>query len=191
MTKTHLHQRLNSGRLNKDQINTLVSELILFPQLTGALLDEVFEQDHNGESFNASWVFDHLMRKRLTYLLPYLDSYVKRLPNLKSESCTRPMVHVLEMLNTKYFKSKDPTFVRAITPDHQEIMLTVCFDWLIGEHKVAAKVFAMTNLFYLGEKYTWVWPELKSVLEQQIPHGTAGFKSRGGKILNALKKLGH
>ena len=70
-------------------------------------------------------------------------------------------------------------------------MVAICFDWLIEEHKVATKVFAMTSLFYLGEKYAWIRPELRSVIELQMPTATAGFKNRGGKILLGLKNLGY
>lgn len=191
MTPAILKQRLNSGRLNKAQIDQLVNELTLHPELTKTLLGEVVVQDSTGESFNASWVFDHLMRKKLDYLLPHITFFIQGATSLKSESCMRPMAHVMELLNKRYFKKKDSRYIEAITLSHQQQMITLCFDWLIEEHKVATKVFAMTSLFYLGEKHDWVRPELKSVLELQIVKGTAGFKNRGGKILTNLKNLGY
>ncbi len=189
MTEQQLHIALNSGRLSKEKINRLVGQLSLHPELTGSLLQEVFDQDKT-DSFNASWVFDHLMRKKLDYLLPHLEKFSIGLLELQSESIIRPMAHVCELLMEAYFKKKDPIFIKHMTPEQLERIMTVCFDWLIGDHKVAAKVFAMSSLFYLGSKYDWVHPELKMVLEQQIHEGTAGFKSRGGKTLMALEKLG-
>jgi hypothetical protein len=177
--------------LNKVRIDELVQELSIRPELTAPLLEEVFAQDATGDSFNASWVFDHLMRKKLDFLLPHLDRFVEGTANIKTESCMRPMAHVMELLNETYFKRKNPKYINAITPQLQEQMVTICFDWLIENHKVATKVFAMTSLFYLGEKHPWVHPELVSILELQIAQGTAGFKNRGGKILNQLKNLGY
>lgn len=90
-----------------------------------------------------------------------------------------------------YYKAKHPLFINALSLSYLEKMATVCFDWLIEEHKVATKVFVMTSLFYLGETFDWIRPELKSVLEQHLPQGSAGFQNRGIKILNKLKKLGY
>ncbi|UJH67663.1 adenylosuccinate lyase [Allomuricauda sp. SCSIO 65647] len=190
MTKEQLHQKLNSGRLSKVQIDGLVAELEQHPELVGHLLQEVFEED-KGDTFNASWTFDHLMRKKLPYLLPFLQPFVDGLETLRSQSCIRPMAHVCELLTIAYFKKKDPAFQKNISDENLEQLVTVCFDWLIGQNKVAAKVFAMTSLSHLGEKFDWVHPELKMVLEQTISSGTAGYKNRAKKTLDRLKALRH
>ncbi|WP_431121706.1 adenylosuccinate lyase [Flagellimonas flava] len=190
MTPEELHIALNSGRLSKKSIDGLVAELAVLPNRTGNLLQEVFDQDKT-DSFNASWVFDHLMRKKLVYLLPYLDEFTGGLSKLTNESGIRPMAHVCELLCEAYFKKKDETFVKNMTAEHLEKIMTVCFDWFIGEHKVAAKVFAMSSLFYLGTKFDWVHPELKMILEDTIAQGTAGYKNRAKKTLDKLTVLGH
>ena len=190
MTEERLHAALNSGRLSKVQISAMVEKLELHPELTGRLLQEVFAQDKT-DAFNASWVFDHLMRKKLVYLLPYLDEFTGGLSRLSNESGIRPMAHVCEMLCETYFKRKDKAFVNNMTAEHLEKIMTTCFDWLIGEHKVAAKVFAMSSLFYLGAKFDWVRPELKMILEDTIAQGTAGYKNRAKKTLDKLAVLGH
>ncbi|MGW9686609.1 hypothetical protein [Flagellimonas sp. 2504JD1-5] len=189
MTEQQLHAALNSGRLSKEQINQLVDQLVRLPELTGPLLQEVFDQDGT-DSFNASWTFDHLMRKKLVYLLPHFEKFTEGLAGLKSESIIRSMAHVCEFSMEAYFEVKDPVFTKNITSEQLERILTVCFDWLIGTHKVAAKVFAMSSLYYLGLKYDWVHPELKMVLEQQHHRDSAGYKSRAKKTLAKLRKLG-
>jgi len=189
VTENQLHLALNSGRLSKPEITNLVDELATKPELTGSLLQQVFDQD-NTDSFNAGWVFDHLMRKKLVYLLPHFENFTLGLPKLRSESIIRPMAHVCEMSIEAYFKTKDPIFVEYMTPEQLERILTVCFDWLIGDHKVAAKVFSMSSLYYLGLKYDWVHPELQMILEQQMHEGTAAYKSRASKTLAKLRELG-
>ncbi|SHG23888.1 hypothetical protein [Flagellimonas flava] len=190
MTEGQLHTELNSGRLSKERISGLVAILEVHPKLTGNVLQEVFLQDKS-ESFNASWVLDHLMRKRLVYLLPHMDAFTKGLSTLTNESAIRPMAHTCEMLCEAYFKVKDPVFIRTISDAHLERIMTACFDWFIGPHKVAAKVFAMSSLYYLGTKFSWVHPELKQILEDTISQGTAGYKNRGKKTLDKLIQLGH
>ncbi|WP_350285487.1 adenylosuccinate lyase [uncultured Croceitalea sp.] len=156
------------------------------PELVEPLLKEVFRQDKIND-FNASWVFDHLMRKRLVFLLPHLELFTKGLSTIASESCMRPMAHTCELLTEAYYKERLPIFAENITEKHLERIVNTCFDWLIGEHKVATKVFAMTSLFYLGLQFKWIHPELQLVLEDSIPKGTVGYKNRAKKTLQAIK----
>jgi len=178
---------LNSGRLSKLRINELVNQLEHRPDLVKPLLDEVFRQDKEGE-FNASWVFDHLMRKQLAFLVPHIDYFMNGIAKLTTESCMRPMAHTCELLTEAYFRKRQPQFT-TIAVDDLEPLVSVCFDWLIGNHKVATKVFAMTSLFYLGFHFTWIHPQLKPVLEDTIAKGTAGYKNRGQKLLATLKNM--
>ena len=101
------------------------------------------------------------------------------------------MAHVMELLTIALFVNKQASFLKAIDSTQQEQMVTVAFDWLIGNYKVATKVFAMTSLFHLGTNFPWVRLELRSIIEQQMMNGTAGLVNRGSKILEALKKLGY
>lgn len=189
MTKEELHISLNSGRISKSQIDVLVSQLEKVPQLTEELFNEVLLEDKIG-TFNASWTFDHLMRKKLNYLLPFFENFANGLSKLQTESCIRPIAHVCEMVCEAYFKKNNPDFTQNITDDQLEKILTSCFDWLIGPMNMAPKVFAMTSLYYLGLKFDWVHPELKLVLEDSYASGTTGYKNRAKKTLDKLAKLG-
>ncbi len=187
MTEEQLRQQLNSGRLSKERIIGLVHTLLEHPQLTKTLWLEVLQQDKEGE-FNASWVFDHLVRKRPTLVLPFVNDFIGNLKNLQSESCIRPMAHSCQLLTEAYFEKKNPEYLRAISNESLEELVTVCFDWFIGEHKVAAKVFAMTCLYHLGTRFDWIHPELLQILQDTIASGTAGYQSRGKKILAKLRE---
>ena len=61
------------------------------------------------------------------------------------------------------------------------------FDWLIGNHKVAAQAYSMTCLLLLGEKFDWIHPELKMILEQNYAVGSAAYKARARMTLAKLK----
>ncbi|MEM9363784.1 MAG: hypothetical protein AAGA43_14185 [Bacteroidota bacterium] len=190
MNEALLHTELNSGRLSKAKIDTLVLQLELHPELTLTLVNQVFEEDKKDE-FNASWVLDHLLRKKLVYLLPHFEEFTLGLAKMESESCIRPMAHICQMVTETYFEKKDKTFIENINSDQLERVMTVCFDWLIGSHKIAAKVFSMTSLYYLGMQFDWVHPELKLVLEETIANGTSGYKNRAGKTLDKLVAMGY
>ena len=189
MTENELHIAMTSGRLSKAQVDVLVGNLIHQPKLAEALFKEILLEDQEG-TFNASWTFVHLMRKRLPYLLPFFGVFLEGLGTLKTESCIRPMAGVCEMVCEAYFKKKDPAFVKNITDDQLETMLTCCFDWLISPMNMAPKVFSMTSLYYLGLKFPWVHPELKQVLLDTYPSGTTCYQNRAKKTLDKLAKLG-
>ena len=188
MTASELHSILTSGRLSKEKIMLLVAELHHTPKLVKTLLDVIWLEDKEG-TFNASWVFDHLMRQKLDYLLPYIKAFSTGLAGLNSESCIRPMAHVCELLVLERYKKKDPIYAKALSQEDLERIVSACFDWLIGSRKVAAKVFAMTSLFYLGTEFKWIHAELKPILENSINSGTIGYKNRAIKTLSALKTM--
>lgn len=54
---------------------------------------------------------------------------------------------------------------------------------------VAIKVFAMTTAYNIARSYPEILTELKATIEMQLPHGSAGFKSRGNKICRKIDGL--
>ena len=69
---------------------------------------------------------------------------------------------------------------------HGEIM-NICFKYLESPTEaLAVKVFSMSVLGDLAKKYPEIKSELKLLIEDQLPHQTAGFKSRAKKILKKL-----
>lgn len=190
MTKEELHIALHSGRLSKADIDSLVDKLIFQPTMVGALLNEILIEEKEG-TYNASWTFRHLIEKKLDYILPYFDDFTEMLEKLTSEATIRAMACVCEMVCVAYFKKKDPAFQKNVTDDHLEKIMTACFDWLISDMNMAPKVFSMTSLYYLGQKFDWVYPELRQVLEDTYTTGTTGYQNRAKKTLDKLAQIGH
>jgi len=186
LTSAQLHSTLTSGRLSKKQVTVLVEELTNYPELVGTLLEAIWIEDSNN-SFNASWTFDHLMRKKLDYILPFIKEFTNGLENLNSESCIRSIAHVCELIVLRRYKKKDSCYQENITKNSLELIVSACFDWLIGSKKVAAKVFAMTSLLYLGTEFKWIHPELRPILENTIHSGTVGYKYRAKKTLEIMR----
>ncbi len=181
-------QKLNQNRLNKEEILNLVAVILRQPQLMHPLIITSFEQDLQKSSFNASWVLDHTLRNKKTLLLPYFELFLNGLAEVKTESCLRPFAHIVQLSCIAYYKEKHFSFRQTIQKSHLEALTTFCFDWLIGNHKVATKVFAMTSLYYLGLDFSWVHRQLQGVLENEIHTGTAAYKSRAKKTLDLLAK---
>ena len=189
MTAEQLHTALHSGRLSKADVDQLVGELMLQPNMVKPLLKEILVEEREG-TFNASWTFRHLMQQKLDYLLPFLNEFTELLGNLTSEATIRAMACVCEMVCIAYFKKKDPTFKKNVIDEQLEKIMTACFDWLISDMNMAPKVFSMTCLYYLGLKFDWVHPELRQVLEDTYATGTTGYQNRAKKTLDKLAQIG-
>ena len=72
---------------------------------------------------------------------------------------------------------------------HGEVM-NICFTFLESPTEaLAVKVFSMTVLGNLAKQYPEIKAELKLLIEYQLPHQSAGFKSRAKKVLKDLDKV--
>ena len=76
-------------------------------------------------------------------------------------------------------------------PDHllgeaTDILFNIMMD---RNEPIANKVFTMTTLYNICKREPDLANELKIIIEDQMPYGSAGFKSRGLKTLKKLEAL--
>ncbi|WP_010517925.1 hypothetical protein [Croceivirga radicis] len=188
MNAKELKNELNDKRIRKPEIVRLVTEITSKPDLVNTLLEEMFLADAKGNNFNASWLLDHVLRKELALIYPYLNLFCKSISSLKNESNLRPVAHIIEMLVLQYYVKRDKNLITILKKIQLEQLTTTCFDWLIGDHKIATQVFCTTALYHLGTTFNWVHPELIGILENKMDKGSTGFKNRAEKTLNLLYK---
>ena len=123
--------------------------------------------------WKAAWVFDHVYQEDKGLILPYIDTLITLFKESKSQSVLRICGKLL-------------TF-HPVTDKLDGDFINVCFDMLISPNvAVAIKVHAMQLVFNISEVYPELKPELKIVIQEQIPNNTAGFKSRANKLLKKL-----
>ena len=78
----------------------------------------------------------------------------------------------------------------TVPEKHQGKLLSRCFDFLTDSNQpIAIKAFSMTVAHNLSKEYPDIVPELKASIENLLPNGSAGIKSRGNKILKEINKL--
>jgi hypothetical protein len=66
----------------------------------------------------------------------------------------------------------------------------ICFELLLSRQQpIAVKVFSMTVLYNIAKEESELANELKIVIEDQMDYSSAGFRSRGNKILKGLNKI--
>ncbi len=64
-------------------------------------------------------------------------------------------------------------------------VMHLCFQYVESpDEAVAIKAFSLTILGNLSKKYPAIIPEIKLLIENQLPHQTAAFKQRAKKLLN-------
>ncbi len=186
MNKAQLYKALdyiNHSREKRMEMALLVSKN---PHLVQPLLEIAFE-DINLISSKACWVMEFTAKENLPYLFPYLNRFTETIGSLKLDSSVRPMAKICEYLVTGYFQKKDAVVRNALKEKHLEEITSACFDWLIGNHKVAAQAYSMTCLLLLGRKFDWIHPELKLILEQNYISGSAAYKARARMTLKKIK----
>jgi len=75
----------------------------------------------------------------------------------------------------------------AIPKKYQGQVMNVCFEYLESPTEaVAIKAFSLTVLGSLAKQYPEIIPEVKLLIEDQLPHQTAAFKSRAKAFLKSV-----
>lgn len=145
------------------------------PELIRILL-EVSWQDAEPWSQRASRVVSICSCKYPELFTPYVSISIKKLDKLKSEGLRR---NILKIFFEKNFKlsQRDKTY-----------LLNICFDFLSGPYSVSVKVYSMDILYKLSLNLPEIQRELCEVIENQLADASAGFKSRGIKLLKKVMR---
>lgn len=172
---------VNASRQGRSEMATFI---LAHPQHFRPLIEIALETNTDLGS-RASWVVEFVIKKKPELLYPHLDYFTRGLEDLQRESSIRPMAKICELLTLNYYepKGRKPP---PLTLENRERITAACFDWLISAGKVAPKAYSMQSLVLLGWEFKWVRGELKAILEQEYPEGSAGYKARARKILKKL-----
>ena len=123
----------------------------------------------------AAWPLSICVEKHPTLIKPHLKAIVT--------FCEKPGVHDAVKRNTMRLLQyvKIPKSLMGKVAD-------LAFGYLSSPAEpIAVKVFAMTVLTHLAEEFPELKNELIPLIEKQMPYGSAGFRSRGMKLLKILK----
>ena len=107
---------------------------------------------------------------------PYMGTMIEHLKAPKHDAIARAVV--------RWLQTED------VPSELMGELAEICFELASSmQTPIAIKVFAMTVLANICEKEPVLASELKAIIEYQMPFGSAGFRSRGGKILKRLDQL--
>jgi len=118
-----------------------------------------------------------MIGKTHTYLLyPYVKRMLAYLDNPPHDAVVRNTIRTFQFMDF---------------PEELEgIVFDKCMTYLCDlDQAIAIRVFSMTVCANISMKYPELTHELIPILEDQLPHGSTGFKSRGSKLLVKLRKI--
>jgi len=123
----------------------------------------------------AAWAMDACIEKRPDLLSPYVETLIDALPRFTNNGVKRQIVKALA--------------ARDIPEKYEGEMVDLSFRWLQSpDTPVAIKVHCMQILANITERHPDLAEELRTVITEQIPRNSAGFSSRGRKILKKISK---
>lgn len=124
----------------------------------------------------AAWVVSHCADEHPWLIEKHIEPMILNLQKPVNDAVKRNTLRVLRYVE--------------IPEDLMGIAADICFKYLLsGKEPVAVKVHAMDVLFNITRKFPELKEELKLAIEDQMPFGSAGFRSRGGKILKSLNNM--
>ena len=126
----------------------------------------------------AAWVFSSVGEAHPSLLLPYLDQLIDQLEDPVHPAISRNILRILAEADL------------PLSEDQEGLLVNSCFE-LMANPKVAVaiRVYAMQCIANLLDTYPELAIELKPLIEDGLEHGSAGFRSRGNKILKRIQKI--
>lgn len=156
-------------------------------QLTAQLL--VRCSDEKKVISGKAWrMLEFICLREPQFLVPYLDIFILQLKPLKKDDKIRSAAKICECLITSYYEETANPIQQELKKQHRQKIGEVCFDWLLGNHKVAPQAYAMSCLQELGTEFPWIHPELKTILKQHYPTKSAGYQARARMVLKKIDR---
>ncbi|MEX0275309.1 MAG: adenylosuccinate lyase [Flavobacteriaceae bacterium] len=175
----------NATRESRGKMATMAMEN---PGMVPLLL-AIAKENKTPLSSRAAWVLEFAIVQNRELALPYMDELTDSLLHMQLDSCIRPLAKICEYLAKDYFATKPNMVQQTLNGEHLEKIVEACFDWLLGQHKIAPQAYSMQTLFLLGQKFDWIHPELRGILERNYAQGSAGYRARARKILAKIQSM--
>ena len=138
-------------------------------------LINLFLHDEYRVSQRASWVISHCYDQHPQLLESHIVTLWENLQKDQNDAVKRNTLRAFQTL--------------PLPEEVQGIAATLCFDFLANPNEsIAVRAHSMTVLYRLCLQEPELFPELAMLLEEVIPTGSAGLRSRGKKILKQIRK---
>jgi hypothetical protein len=124
----------------------------------------------------AAWVFDYCLQENPQLIEPHFEQAIAALEEAHHEAIYRNILKHLAVMK--------------IPEDYQGLLYDYSLNAIGNPQKsIAVRVHSMEIAFQIGKAWPELLEELQQVLEAHIGEGSAGFRSRGGRILKRIQKI--
>ena len=145
------------------------------PEALDELMDRFFADDWRINQ-RAAVPLELISRYHPEWLLPYFPRLLAQLKNPKHNAYVRNLLRAWQH--------------QRIPEPFQGEVADYCFEYVANpQAAVAIRVFAMTILKNICQDWPELADELRLVIEEHLPVASPGFKSRGARVLKALRTL--
>ncbi len=165
--------------LQGQQSKALIKEIVQYigsdKNRFKALMDLFFEKNIR-LSHRASWAVGYCGVDHPKLIYPYLEKMIDYLEKPIHNAIKRNTTRILAEIEI-------PEKLLGRVAD-------ICFRFLDDpKEAIAVRVFSMSVCYNITLKEPELANELKIIIEDHYPHGSAGFKVRARRVLKALEKL--
>ncbi|OEK04507.1 hypothetical protein [Roseivirga misakiensis] len=161
---------------SKENTALIVRYIQKNPEYVNELMD-IFLHESYRLVQRSAWVVGDLGRANPDLIQPFIPELIANL--------STPNLHVASKRNTMRFL-EETTIDEAYWGELYDIALRFLTN---NDEPIAVKAFSMTVAFNIVKQIPELKKELGIVIEDLLPYGSPGIKSRGRKILLALQKL--
>jgi hypothetical protein len=142
-----------------------------------AVLVKIFLGDDRLLTQRAAWAVSYCAQQQPQLIKPYLPKLVKLLDKKDlHDAVKRNTLKILETI--------------PVPKALQGQVANACFRFLLSQEPIAMKAYSMTVLLNICKEEPDLKNELRLVIGEMLPLGSAGIRSRGKRVLRELEKLG-
>jgi len=183
---TELYQKIintTSERISRENNAHFILEN---PHLLPDLLELAFSF-HNEKHYKACWVLELVLEEKPELLSLYFDYFFENFKSFTHDGAFRSIAKIILFLSQHHLKMKKSGYDFLNEKQLQEI-IELAFDKILNpKTKVAAMVYLIRALYYIGQEIDWIHPELKLILNRDYHNYSAGYKAAAREILKKLK----
>lgn len=143
---------------------------------------DVSDKNHH----KACWILELVLEQQLDLLDSHLDKFCKIVAKYTHDGAVRSISKICWFLMQKQTKEVHKNNDFLTKPEVKNI-IEACLDWMIGETKVASKVYAMRALFEFGKLNPAIYTELRDIIEKDFSLHSYAYQAAAKDILKRLR----
>ena len=129
----------------------------------------------------SAWVLSKFSKEFYFEFIPHLDFIISEIDNAKHVAVSRNFARVFMILTSN-------NYIKFLTENQVDSIVEISFAWVIDENEKAAVVaFGMYTLANLIKRRSWIAPELKLHVVNNIAGSLPSFRSAGKKVLRIIE----